>query len=211
MEIKQTKQSLNHIKIKYHNQKRILNLIQSRDGISRADIAKELNLSKPAVSSNISELLLANIIFEDGTNDSSGGRRPIMVKFNSRYGIYVSIIIKPSRLKIIYFNIKGEIVFENSFKMDLRNEEPSVTFDKMKEHIQKDLKELELTNMICIIISFPGIIKDNKILASNSMPKYNDLNIANYLEDTFNCKVLLANDMNVKVIGMHDRFINMSI
>lgn len=206
MDIKQDAGLLSHVRIKQGNQKRIMDLIQENDGLSRADIAKILNLSKPAVSSNIAELLTTNIIFEDGTNESNGGRRAVMLKYNSSFGTYVSIIIKPAKLKIVYFDLKGKVLQENILKIDIKNKDPKHVVLIIEEHILSEVERLGLTNIVCIIVSFPGIIKSNKILVSNSLPLFNDCDICSYFKNVLNCKIMLINDMNVKVTGMHDIF-----
>lgn len=200
-----TKNSLlTHKRIKQDNQKKILEIIQRNDGISRADIAKMLNLSKPAVSSNIAELLTTNIIYEEKIR----GKRAVMLKYNSDFCAYIGIIIKPTRLNIIHFDLKGKVVFDNLVKLDIRKKKPEQIVSIIEEYIKSDMESLALKNIICMIISFPGIVSNDKILVSNSLPLFNNFDICSYFRELLNCEILLINDMNVKVTGMHNMFSN---
>jgi len=65
----------NRMLMKGKNRNNIYKLIYDSEGISKQDIARTLNLSLPTVSQNLAELKEKGLITEDGTFESTGGRK----------------------------------------------------------------------------------------------------------------------------------------
>ena len=52
---------------------------------SKAELAKELNLSMPTVLTNVNELIAKGIIAENGEYESTGGRKAKSIGINKSY------------------------------------------------------------------------------------------------------------------------------
>ena len=74
------------------NRSSIIRAVRMQRELSRAMLARELNLSKPAVSSLVDELIGEDWLIETGAGDSTGGRKPTMLKLNPRGGGIVGVI-----------------------------------------------------------------------------------------------------------------------
>ena len=61
----------------------ILGTIQNYGPISRSEIAKMNNISSTTVTAAVKELIQQGLVYEDGVGKSSGGRKPILIKFFS--------------------------------------------------------------------------------------------------------------------------------
>jgi DNA-binding transcriptional ArsR family regulator len=96
--------------IRITNQTLILDLIREKGLISRADIAKLLNLSPPSTSGNISRLLEMNMIREVGEGISCGGRKPILIELNKEYGYIVAVDMSCGDIRISLGNICAEVI-----------------------------------------------------------------------------------------------------
>jgi len=70
--------------VKLLNRELIINELRQNPNQSRADLAKKTNLSKPTVSEIVKELIEEGLVFETGFGPSSGGKRPILLKYNAR-------------------------------------------------------------------------------------------------------------------------------
>ncbi|MDS8740896.1 helix-turn-helix domain-containing protein, partial [Streptococcus pneumoniae] len=68
--------------MKSMNKSIILNKIRTQGPISRAQIARETNLTRPTVSSNVKELIDQNIVEESDVGQSQVGRKPTMLVIN---------------------------------------------------------------------------------------------------------------------------------
>ncbi|MDX9825182.1 MAG: helix-turn-helix domain-containing protein, partial [Sphaerochaeta sp.] len=58
------------------NRLRVLNLLSQQGEISRADIARLLDLNKPSTSEIVEQLLIEGLVEEQGKVATSNGRRP---------------------------------------------------------------------------------------------------------------------------------------
>ena len=72
--------------IREMNERLVLHKIIQEKMISRADLAKELNLNKTSVSAIVADLMERDLVLETGAGESSGGRKPILVMFNHQAG-----------------------------------------------------------------------------------------------------------------------------
>ena len=61
---------------------------------SKAELAKELNLSMPTVLTNVNELIAKGIIAENGEYESTGGRKAKSIGINKSYCRAMGMIIR---------------------------------------------------------------------------------------------------------------------
>ncbi|HSC88834.1 MAG TPA: ROK family transcriptional regulator [Polyangiaceae bacterium] len=75
------------------NKSIILDLIRSRDRVSRTELARTSSLTKPTVSTIVEELIAEGIVHEVGFSKSepTGGRRARLIEFNPSSAAYVGI------------------------------------------------------------------------------------------------------------------------
>lgn len=197
---------LTHIKIKNSNQKQILDFIRKNENISRAQISKELSLSRPAVSSNIAELLAQNVIAENGVLDSQGGRKGISLRINSAYGVFIGIIFQKNLIRIKYYDFSYKIVFQEDLTIDTGMNTAQNIIDALQKSIYNKVAQFCSGHLLYVVISFPGIIDDNKVVLSNAIPLFNGADIGELFNSIAKDKIDVVNNMTVKVIGMHEKF-----
>lgn len=77
--------------IKEINRNLILNLIKSRGPLSRTDIARLSGLSLAAVSGITAGLIESGLVRETGEGESTGGRRPVLLRLNPQAGYVVGV------------------------------------------------------------------------------------------------------------------------
>jgi predicted NBD/HSP70 family sugar kinase len=107
--------ALNNESIRSINELVVLNLIRERQGISRADVAKTTGLKESTVSSIAKSLLEEGLICEAETGDSSGGRKPVILRINSRYSACIGVDVGVRRTMIALSNFSGEILHKTVF------------------------------------------------------------------------------------------------
>ena len=69
----------------------ILEIILREGKISRAALSKQSGLTKATVSAIVLELIEKNLVIEVGSDDTSMGRKPILLTFNASCGHVLSI------------------------------------------------------------------------------------------------------------------------
>ena len=90
------------------NRQIALNLIRAHQPVSRADLARLMNVRRGVASLLVSELLSESLIFEGALGESVGrGRRPTFLYIDSRERCVVGVDIRASRTYILVTDLVG--------------------------------------------------------------------------------------------------------
>lgn len=187
--------------IRRTNQGLILEIIRQSGLISRADLAKTLQLSAPTVSANIERLLKRNVLSEVGSGDSSGGRPPILLKLNPDYGFMAGVDLSSDRVRIALVDFTGEIMSQKTISAGGGEEILQTSVKKIYSLIQ-DLG-LETNKLLNVAIATPGVLDRNskKLHLVPQFTEWEGLAIVDLVESAFSCPVLIRNDINTATLG----------
>jgi predicted NBD/HSP70 family sugar kinase len=77
--------------IKEINRSLVLNLIKSRGPISRTEVARLSGLSPATISGITADFVASGLVREMGEGESTGGRRPVLLRLNHQAGFVVGV------------------------------------------------------------------------------------------------------------------------
>ncbi len=175
------------------NKKIVLNYVRDRSPISRADIARETDLQRSTVSAIIEDLQNENLIEEIGTGDSTGGRKPTLLKIKTGTPVAVGVDVTPKTTTVAVADLAGNILeqetFETSSSMDKMNREIVGRIEKIEKKYPK--AEFEVG------ISVPGIA-DQSTGNVIYIPYFHwsNWNISQLITDKTGFPVKIENDAN---------------
>lgn len=86
-----------------------LRLIWQERRISRADIARRLELSRSTVSAIVDELLATGLVAEVGAGESRGGRRPIVLEFQDDAFCLLGVDMGAAHVSVALTNLRGQV------------------------------------------------------------------------------------------------------
>ena len=109
------KQIARHSTIRDINKQIVLNYIRARSPISRADIARETSLQRSTVSAIVDGLQVEGLIEEIGTGDSTGGRKPTMLRIRTGTPVAIGVDITPSITTVVLADLAGNILESEEF------------------------------------------------------------------------------------------------
>jgi predicted NBD/HSP70 family sugar kinase len=104
-----------HNTIRDINRQIVLNYIRARSPISRADIARETSLQRSTVSAIVDDLHVAGLVEEIGTGNSTGGRKPTLLKLKSGTPIAIGVDVSPRATTVVLADLTGQILKQESF------------------------------------------------------------------------------------------------
>lgn len=184
--------------IKDINRSLVINEIRLNETISRTDISKNLNLGLSTVTNIIDELEQQNLIYEIGEADSTGGRKPILIKFNNNYGYIIGIKIEENNLLLALTDLKGDISYrvKVSFKKGSSSE---IVLNILIENILDLIKRIPSNkNLLGIGIAVSGLVDQKKgLLIYSGMLNWDNVNIREILKNKFDVPIYVDNDVNV--------------
>ncbi len=184
----------------------LLRAIRESTSISKAMLAKELKLSKPAVAENIRQLIEAGIIIETGEGEASrtGGRKPVMLEINSDHRYTIAIDLGRMDPVCAIGNLDCELLQEEVLLVPA-----AAAADERLERVKKAIERLLLkqqtdrSRLGCIVISTPGVVsKDDDIyLVNEQHRRWTSIHLKEYLEAEYKVTVLQGNDVNMALVA----------
>jgi N-acetylglucosamine repressor len=96
------------------NRATVLRLIRDLRTTSRIDVAQMTGLNKATVSNIVDELIREQLVHEIGYGSSSGGRKPILLRFNANAAYAIGVDIQISHITTVVCNIRGETVYRQT-------------------------------------------------------------------------------------------------
>jgi len=186
--------------IREMNEKLVLKTIITEEVISRADIAKHLQLNKTSVSSIASELIEKDLIYETGAGESSGGRKPILLAFNQKAGYSLSIDVGPSYISSLLTYLDGSFVSDRYASSSLTTDDELCA--ALKESIEKYLSEIAPSTygITGICIGLHGIVNEG-ILVFSPFYTLDCGKIKAEIESSFDIPVMIENEANLAALG----------
>ncbi len=95
------------IELKKINRNNIYQLVYTEERISKAEIAKRLDISFPTVTQNLRELMEEGLVMEKGSFESTGGRKAKGICVDSDARKALGIDITKNHISAVLVNLKG--------------------------------------------------------------------------------------------------------
>lgn len=141
------------------NRQIALNLIRAHQPVSRADLARLMNVRRGVASLLVSELLSESLIFEGALGESVGrGRRPTFLYIDSRERCVVGVDIRASRTYILVTDLVGrQLGAVSSFQT---NRDVDVLIHELARRIKQILTDYNACEGVGVAV--PGMVEPTK-------------------------------------------------
>lgn len=196
----------NNISLKEINKKNILRLVLEIGPISRIDISKQLKISRPTTSAYISELIKEDLIEEIGKGDSnpSGGKKAVLLQFNSRAGYILGAMIGVNNIRIALTDLRSNIIEI----IKIPTEEwlgPDAVIDKLVKNLKKIIRisGVNKEEIIGIGIGATGLVDSGKglVIFSPNLDRWNDIKLKEIVEEKIGLPTFIENECRVQAIA----------
>ncbi len=98
------------------NRQIVLNLVREHQPISRADLARRLDVGRGMVTSLVAQLIAEGVLYEGATIDAPRGRRPKMLHIRTRDRLVAAVDIRFSRTFVMLADFSGNPIAVESFE-----------------------------------------------------------------------------------------------
>jgi N-acetylglucosamine repressor len=92
------------------NRRIALNLIREHQPISRADLARRMNMTRGVVSVLVQELIAQGVIYEGATGEAARGRKPTFLHIRTRDRLAVAVDVRFSKTYLMLCDFSGRQV-----------------------------------------------------------------------------------------------------
>ncbi len=179
------------------NKTRVLQEIRKNKGISRIEIASELDLDKSTISKITFDLLRDGLITDKKTEEelTHAGRRRIELTINDNFGVVIGLEIQTEYYNVVTINLHGDLL--QNYKEILPEGDFLSSLDIIIEQIIERSK-VDNYRLLGIGIGIPGHINpaDGIIMQSNPLNITEPLNLYKHLEEKYNYPIFIDNDAN---------------
>ncbi|MFQ6058511.1 MAG: ROK family protein [Anaerolineae bacterium] len=108
--------------IKEINRNLVLNLIKSRGPISRTEIARLSGLSLATVSGITGKLIRKGLVHEMGEGESTGGRRPVLLRLNYRAGFVIGVKLMEQAITSALTDLDASVLYHRVTPLQVYSE-----------------------------------------------------------------------------------------
>jgi predicted NBD/HSP70 family sugar kinase len=180
-------------KIRDINKQIVLTYVRDRAPISRAEIARQTDLQRSTVSAIVDRLQFDGLIEEVGTGDSSGGRKPTLLRIKTGIPVVVGVDVTPRYTTVALADLAGQVLKKNTFATsDNADLMTGRIVEEVRNHV-RDNKKHRLEVGICV----PGVA-DQATGRVRYIPyfQWSNWEIAQQITDQTGLRVTIDNDAN---------------
>ncbi|MEP6636327.1 MAG: ROK family transcriptional regulator [Acidobacteriota bacterium] len=180
------------------NRQIVLNYVREREPISRAEIARETDLQRSTISAIVEALTAEGLVEEIGEGESTGGRRPTLLRLRTKEAIAIGVAITPTCTTVATSDLAGRIVEQKDFLTDPDPEKTlQAVITLVREFIIKNKGSIEAVG-----VSLPGLV-DPSTGNAVYVPyfKWRDIPVSKIISTAVGLPVVIDNDANAVALA----------
>ncbi|NMC85280.1 MAG: ROK family protein [Anaerolineaceae bacterium] len=190
--------------VKNLNKHAIIDLIRfTPNGISRVELARELNLTRAAITSIINDLQAMGIV-DEVEGQIRSGRKPIVLEINPHRGYVVGMDMGATHVTMLLANYAAHVVKDVEWTIDI-DDGPQKIISQIDEHLHQMLMEMNLRmeeiKAICLGVPGPVVLRGGMVSEPPIMPGWDKFPIESYIQSLWDVPVTLGNDAELGAIG----------
>ncbi|MDQ0494998.1 ROK family transcriptional regulator [Paenibacillus brasilensis] len=187
--------------VKKLNKSIVLERIRLHAPLSRAQLSSQTGLNKATVSNLVAELITEGLVYETGLGESSGGRKPLMLLFNSRAGFVLGIEVSVQYIKGALTDLAGAI--ETELSLPLRQHDPAFVMEQIQKLVQELMQVTPPSphGIVGIGLGVPGMVDESGMVLFAPNLGWEEVPLRQQLETALDLPVIVDNEANVGAQG----------
>lgn len=180
------------------NRRIVLNYVREREPVSRAELARETGLQRSTISTIVDALVADRMMKEVGEGESTGGRRPTLLRLRVAGATAIGVTITPRQTVIATSDLVGHVLEHEQFETDADYQRTLTrVISCVLTMVGKNRRQID-----GIGISLPGLVDpaDGTVVYIPYF-KWRDLPIAQDISDATQLHVTIDNDANAAALA----------
>lgn len=192
--------------IRYNNSKAVIRVLQDNkfEPISRADVAKILEMSPTSITRITASLIELGLIKQEEAFSRGVGRNGINICINKDAFLSLGYAIDCDYLKMSIIDCEYQVVAERICRLSGREHEIDELLQSGQTMLQEICTEenIDISHITCMGISICGTVDYQKGVSRFSPQLgYKNLDIKNRAEKLFGLPVCVDNDIKMALVG----------
>ncbi|WP_138752057.1 ROK family transcriptional regulator [Paenibacillus sinopodophylli] len=186
------------------NDQFILDIIFRQGRISRAEVSRIAELSKPTVSTSVQRLMDKALIKEVGRGENAQGRKATMLEFNYSAYFICGIELNDRLARIAFSRPDGSLL--DYEELELNQMQPELFLQVLREKVEWMVSRhgADWSKVPYVSVALPAVIVPESGEASlivTDLAAYEHAFSRESLERTFPAHVLIENDVNLATMA----------
>lgn len=182
----------------------LLGLLWEEDR-ARVDIARDLGLSRSAISNIVAELMGVGLVQEAGARSgTSVGRRATLLHLDARAAALLAIDLGASHARVDVLDLRCRTLATRSVAHDIQSG-PQPTYALLRDLSAQVLREagVPLSRVAVAGVGVPGPVdhESGRVVQPPNMPGWDDENVGEGLRGVLGVDVLVDNDANLGALA----------
>lgn len=181
----------------------LLHHVRTGRARSRAELVALTGASRSTVSARVDQLLAARLLEESGTGGSTGGRPPVLLRFNSGAGCVVAVDLGVTSVDVAVTDLDGVVLATVGHVLDIADG-PAPVLAEVDRLAQQVLAEAGLStgDVRAVGVGVPGPVEfsTGRPFHPPLMPGWHDYPVPSAFA-RYACPVYVDNDVNVMALG----------
>jgi glucokinase-like ROK family protein len=189
------------------NKREVLQLIRNEGIISRTDIGNITGLTAPTVSRIVEHLVTQEKLVEyTGVGESSGGRRPVMLKFSGKDSYVIGIDLGATFIRGVLSDLEANFLTEIHVPTAI-NEGFEAIMDQIADLVEKLLnrKDFDSSHIRGIGIAIAGLVnKSSGIVDYSPDFGWRNVNVKESLSKRISIPFIFDNSSRLMALGEYE-------
>lgn len=184
--------------IKRRNRRLLLEAVRRRGPSSRAELARELGLTKSTVSSLTNELIREGLLSEGTPQASRAGRPGIRLELRPQGALALGVELGVKNTVIIALDLLSQT--RQLLEWPEASDTPlSQRLERIAQQIQRHIPRRE--GLLGLGLTVPGVVRDDQTLTYAPGPGWRDASPAEELQRLLGLPVIVQNDANASALS----------
>jgi predicted NBD/HSP70 family sugar kinase len=182
----------------------MLELIRAGTAVTRSDLVRRTGLSRSTVAHRLDVLIEHQLVHENGTSPSTGGRPPAALAFNPGAGVVLVADLGATHARLALTDLAGGVLAEEAHDLDIAaGPEPVLggVHERFGTLLQRATRTPESVRGIGIGVPGPVAYSTGQPVNPPLMPGWDGFSIPEWFGERYAAPVLVDNDVNVMAMG----------
>ncbi|MGH2636441.1 MAG: ROK family protein [Actinomycetota bacterium] len=181
----------------------MLEFVRQMGPVSRAQIARDSDLSKPTVSQALAALLAARLVREAGRSSGSRGPAAVLYELNPRAGWVVGLDVGRDFVRAAIANLSGDIVARRDERARVRSQRTLISQIGEIAHGVAAEAGVKWRQVTFASVGSPGVFdpETGQVALAHALPGWGRSGLVEAVQDELGTKVGFENDVNLAALG----------
>ncbi|HYM68813.1 MAG TPA: ROK family protein [bacterium] len=182
------------------NRLAVIHALRTHGLVSQADLVRITTLSAPTVLRVVRGLAAEGLVTVETKGRSSGGRKPLLLRFNATTGYVIGVDIGGSHLAGAIADLSGQVV--HTVNVPIAVDGSSLAEQRLYDVVRTlvDAGGIPSARVRAIGVGVPGVTRGGVVVHAPAVG-WRDLPLAAELEARFGAPALVENDANMIALG----------